>query len=283
MRYFRYAVLSLFALLMVSACQDEEMKGDNTGEIRFTLNVSGAKTTRTATTDALPGESLITNVYLWFYPKGTNTPAYFFSAQDLNATGSWECNLPVSDLKYNLEAGRTYDMYVLASLPSEIAAPGKRTYKQELLEFTETQYDRASAAVPFAFTGIETFAYDPENGNDVSVSLARTVARVDITVEGLQEGQTVDLRLDQASTTPYWSEGGVDTQPNITTVPEVVSPDSPNRYRAYIYENHPGQPAQLYVTVTHIDSSPPAVYKPRPINNGKVERNKVYDVQVNLD
>lgn len=292
MKYFRYILLPLFLLLFGCAKEgtpdtDAEARG-----ITLALNIPAAETNLTRAADAtpLPGETLISNVYVLFYPKKGGIaalPAYFYQETGLNLTGDYLHNFPVADLRESLTEGASYDIYVLASLPPATQAPSWNTGRGDLLSLAEKQFARSATAPGISFSGKGEVVYNSTTGHALSIPLRRTVARLDITLTGLQSGQTAELLLVQPSATPYLQGGSLADADFQSTVLTAVAPDAAaSFYRAYVYKNYPAvtdRGTELRLTVKNDDGSAVVVYQPVRINNGSVERNKIYEVTVNMN
>ena len=290
----RMGVLPLLLLLLGGCAKEEALDNKNQAQgITLALTVPESETvvTKAASTAPLDGESTLSNVFVFFYPQGATEfalPSYYYSDEAVSAEKSWSHQIPVTELLEHLTPGAAYDVYVMASLPdatlnpSRPAVPGPGIRKGELLSLREWQFTRTDAPL-MSFTGKGTVTYTPETGATVNIPLRRTVARLDIALEGLKEGQTASLQLIHPTTTLYWQEGSLLTF-DFKNDALTADPDT-KQYRAYTYENYPdaltGQKVQLLLSVIK-DGSIASAYEPIVINTGTVERNKIYDIKLKV-
>nr|WP_129732907.1 hypothetical protein [Parabacteroides goldsteinii] len=311
MKHSKHILLPFVILLLLAGCTKEELPditGDTSGitvnlrvadplpdggeKVQTTLfrSVAGSMrtgriTTRSASLDPLPGESLITNAYVLFYTKNAteSTPAAAFqSATGLNSEAGCSIEFDHS-LLTQLTAGSEYDIFVLASLPASTPPPYSGMTKGEFMALNEQQFERSTAAPGISFFGHGSFRHDKGNRKTFNIEISRTVARLDITVSGIPQKDGIVLRIiDQAATVPYYP-GGTVTTPVRYYKNEVVSGAHISFYRFYVYPNYTGGneygKARLYLSTYYGDvGTAYNVFEPVLINNGTIERNKIYEI-----
>ena len=309
MKHSKHILLPFVILLLLAGCTKEELPditGDTSGitvnlrvadplpdgeeKVQTTLfrSVAGSMrtgriTTRSASLDPLPGESLITNAYVLFYTKNAteSTPAAAFqSATGLNSEAGCSIEFDHS-LLTQLTAGSEYDIFVLASLPASTLPPYSGMTKGAFMALNEQQFERSAAAPGISFFGHGSFIHDKGNRKTFNVEISRTVARLDITVSGIISRDGALLRIiDQAATVPYHPGGTVTTPVRYY---KSISRSNTGFYRFYVYPNYTGGDeygkARLYISAHFGDVGDAShVYEPVLINNGTIERNKIYEI-----
>ncbi|MCS2893937.1 hypothetical protein NXY11_04330 [Parabacteroides faecis] len=254
-------------------------------------SVSGAENTvrvvtRSASLGPLPEESLITNAYVLFYIIGANDEATPTAFQSVTAPSAGSDIVIDESQLARLTLGSEYDIYVLASIPSSTTTPSLQMTKGQLLALNEHQFERPAGNPGVSFFGKSSLKYDKGNWKTLSIEVSRLLARLDITLTGLKDGQTAAFRIiDQAITVPYNPGNTTTTPPVHYYTSEPVLKDG--IYRTYIYPNYPKKDAlygkaRLFLSVLDADGKVVNVYDPIVINGGTIERNKIYEINCSL-
>ncbi len=280
MKYFQRTIQALFLLLLLvqtNACTDEESVGGAPGELRLTLGIPGATVTRA--TDALAGESTISNIYLLFYPAGSDDaalPAFFYRNLKAEAIGVWTNTFRARDLA-GLTSGTTYDVYALASLPAGTEAPTSGTTKAAFKALEEKQFDRTDPAAPrISFSGKGSYTHDLSVATPLAIDLTRTVARFDITLPTASVG----VKGNVANAPLYTRYQSGETPASADRARFALMKTGDNTFRCYVYDNAAAdEPVDLEIIYgEHLYT---AAVQPDGANT--IKRNHIYNVTLTFE
>lgn len=273
MTYLRNIILPFLLLLSFVGCTQDEAENVVPGEIRLTLNIAGALPSKSITADE--GESKITNVYLLFYKTGAgdgDTPAYFYSQTEMDLDGSWSNKFNMADMP-KFEANANYDIYALASLPTD-EVPTETTTKETLLTLQEKRAERV-----ISFSGMSTYTPGKQ---EITISLKRTVARLDITIDNIMDAKDLSLTMAKEPSSVFYLKEQTE---NTITDSNRQATQTNGRYRFYLYEHiADSHPVWIYFRGTTKEEGKPIFHliEVKPEGSSQIKRNHIYNLTLTL-
>lgn len=273
MTYLRNIILPFLLLLSFVGCTQDEAENVVPGEIRLTLNIAGALPSKSITADE--GESKITNVYLLFYKTDAGNgdmPAYFYSQTEMDSNGSWSNKFNMADMP-KFEANANYDIYALASLPTD-EVPTENTTKETLLTLQERRTERA-----ISFSGMSTYTPGTQK---ITISLKRTVARLDITIDNIMDAKNLSLTMVKEPSSVFYLKEQTE---NTITDSDRQATLTNRRYRFYLYEHiADSHPVWIYFRGTTKEEGKPIFHliEVKPEGSSQIKRNHIYNLTLTL-
>lgn len=296
MKYFNYIITALLPVLLLVACAQEEMAGNEQHSDMITLNVAVSGTSAATRAAVAPEneESKISNLYILFYETGAiDTLAFFHHETEVTGT-KWQKTFLFSSTK--LKKNSTYNVYTLANLPSTVTAPMEDMKKNDLLALVETievNQARNPDGSDISFSSFVDNFTTKAGANECNIDLSRTVARLDMNIDATAIPndwmiETVNIINEQLSTY-YYKKNGSNTSSS-TRVGQAnrrLDADGKSQWRYYLYENPKelGEKVSLKINLkSKTDASATRSYTAivNKKGDGELLRNNIYQSTILL-
>ncbi|MDC1809066.1 hypothetical protein POZ03_01160 [Bacteroides uniformis] len=300
MKYFTYIITALLPVLLLVACAQEEMAGNEQNSDVITLNVTVSGTSaKTKAVIPESTESNISNLYILFYEIGGNkndiTPDFYYHETGVTGT-EWEKTLLLSST--NLKKGGEYKVYTLANLPQTVVTSLTENMDEkkllDLVEEIKVDHVRNSDGSDISFSSfLNKFPIKTGTNNKCEIKLSRTVARLDMNIDATAISndwmiETVNIINEQLSTY-YYKKNGSNTSSS-TRVGQAnrrLDADGKSQWRYYLYENPKelGEKVSLKINLkSKTDASATRSYTAivNKKGDGELLRNNIYQSTILL-